>query len=215
MPQYYPAFLELRDKPVVLIGGGQETEGKIASLLNCGARVTIVASQVGPETQNLAQSGRLTWVRREYQDGDLASAWIAIVGSADHDLNHRAAGEARAHRVMVNTVDDIPGCDFIAPAVVRRGDLTVAISTGGGSPAMARYTRQELQRLIPEEWGGVLQVLADARAEVRRRGLRPDGDRWQECIDDELMALVRAGALEDATVRLVRMLAEHPQAAGS
>ena len=211
MPRYYPAFLDLRDKPVVIIGGGHETEGKIPTLLGCGAQITIVAPEVGPETQDLAKAGQLTWLSREYQTGDLTAAWIAIVGSPDRDLNHRAADEARARRIMVNTVDDIPYCDFIAPAVIRRGDLTVAISTGGGSPAMARYARQELQHLIPEEWGGVLKALADARSVIRSRGLRPDSERWQECIDDELLALIRAGATEAATQRLIRMLEEHPQ----
>lgn len=215
MPQYYPAFLDLKGKPVVIIGGGHATEEKIPSLLECGAQITIVAPEVGEHTRELAGAGRLAWVRRAYEAGDLADAWIAIVGSADHGLNHRAADEARARRVMVNTVDDNPYCDFIAPAVVRRGNLILAISTGGGSPAMARYARQELQRIVPAEWGGLLQALSEARTELRRKGLRPNSERWQECINEELLRLVRAGALEDAQALLIRMLEEHPQPVGA
>ncbi|MBI4496573.1 MAG: bifunctional precorrin-2 dehydrogenase/sirohydrochlorin ferrochelatase [Chloroflexi bacterium] len=215
MPQYYPAFLDLQGKPVVIIGGGEVCEGKIPNLLECGATITLVAPAVTERIREWAHTGQITWIPREYQAGDLANAWIAVVGTDDPAVNQRAADEARARRILVNTVDDVKNCDFIAPAVVRRGELVLAISTGGGSPAMARYLREELQRTFPPEYAQLLQVLSDARTEVRRRGLRPSPERWQECIDDELKALVRAGALEEATARLVRMLSEHPHPVGA
>lgn len=215
MPQYYPAFLNLEGKPVVMIGGGAVCEGKIPNLLECGALVTVIAPGVTDRIQEWARAQRITWIARDYQEGDLVGAWTAIAGTNNPAVNQRAAAEARARRILVNTVDDAQNCDFITPAIVRRGDLVLAISTGGGSPAMARFVRQELQRAFPPEYGHLLQVLSEARKDLRRRGLRADPDRWQECIDDTLKALVRAGAIEEATARLVRMLEEHAPAASS
>lgn len=209
MPQYYPVLLDVTDKPVVVVGGGLVSQRKLRLLLDSDARVTVIAPQATERIRAWASQGKIAWVVREYREGDLAGAWMAIIGTDDPAVNRRIVDEAHARHILINTADNAENCDFIVPAVVRRGDLTLAISTGAGSPAMARYLREELERLFPPEYAQLLQVLSEARVEVRRLAVSPDAERWQECIDDELKALIRAGDMEAAKTRLLRMLAEH------
>jgi precorrin-2 dehydrogenase/sirohydrochlorin ferrochelatase len=204
--QYYAAFLDLENKPVTVIGAGHEAEGKVRQLLPTGARVTLIAPEATDQVQRWVEEGKLTWVRRTYQPGDLEGAHLAIVGTDDHEVNHRAADEARARRVLVNTVDDVAYCDFIAPALVKQGDLTVAISTGGGSPAMARYMRELMESILQPWYADMLDALSEARTIIRGRGKRPDTELWQDCIDEEFTALVQRGEHEAAVRRMVEML---------
>lgn len=206
MPRYYPVFLDLQGKQAVVIGGGEIAERKIHGLVPCGARITLVSPELTPELERLAAEGTVTVHRRTYQPGDMKGAAIAVVGTDDPEVNHQAAEEARREGVLVNTVDDVAYCDYIAPALVQRGDLTVAISTHGKSPAMARRMREELERLITNEYADLLQVLENVRARLRRERVYPSPDCWQEHIDDGLRAMVRRGELEQAQERLARDL---------
>ena len=208
MPQYYPVLLDVTDKPVVIVGGGLVSQRKLRLLLDSDARVTVIAPEATERIRAWAGQEKIAWVAREYREGDLAGAWLAIIGTDDPAVNRLIVDEAHARHILVNTVDSVENCDFIVPAVVQRGDLTLAISTGAGSPAMARFLREELERLFPPEYAQLLQVLSEARAEVHKLAVSPGSERWQQCIDDELKALVRAGDLEAAKSRLVRMLAQ-------
>jgi len=200
---YYPAFLDLRDRPAVVVGGGTVAERKVAALLAAGARVAVISPAMTSELRRLALEGAIEAKEREYQSGDLRGAHLAVVATDDTELNRRAAREARAERVLVNTVDDVEYCDFIAPAVIQQGDVTVAISTNGKSPAMARFLRRQLEEFLTPEYGDLLEVLEQVRGELRRRKARVPAERWQEHIDDGLRELVRAGDLEGAKARLL------------
>lgn len=206
MKQYYATFLDLDKKPVTVIGAGHEAEGKVRQLLPTGAIVTLISPEATPQVQQWVAEGKLTWLKRNYQPGDMDGAHIAIVGTDDHEVNHIAANEARSKRVLVNTVDDVDYCDFIAPAIIKQGDLTVAISTNGGSPAMARYMREMMQQLLQPWYADMLSVLSEARTIVRGKGKRPDTEYWQDCIDDTFKGMVQQGQLEAAQLRLVEML---------
>ncbi len=198
MPSYYPVYLDLHDKPVVVVGGGVVAERKVLALLECDAKVTVVSPQLTPGLQALAAAGRITAVRRPYASGDLADAALAIVGTDDTATNRTAAREARNARVLVNSVDDIDYCDFIAPAVIRRGDLTVALSTNGKSPAMARWAREELETILTPDYGDLLRVLEQVRLNLRQQKLQVTPDDWQASISQEVRDLVRQGKLEEA-----------------
>ena len=207
MPSYYPVYLDLDGKTAVVIGGGVVAERKVESLLAAGAAVTVISPQFTPGLEELAGAAKIQVLRRRYQAGDLAGAFVAIVGTDDTAVNRAAASEARAERVLVNTVDDVAYCDFIAPAVVRQGDITLAISTNGKSPSMARLLRETLESYLTPEYAHLLTVLQNVRLRLRHGGLRPTPEQWQEQIDEPLRALVRQGALVDAEDRLFRGLA--------
>ena len=148
MAVYYPAFLDLAGKKVVVVGGGVVAERKIMTLLACGAAVTLISPQLTARLERLAQQGTILVRRRSYAPGDMEGAYLAVVGSNDSAVNRQAAEEGRRVGALVNTVDNLAYCDFIAPAVVERGGFILAISTNGKSPAMARLVRQELQAYL-------------------------------------------------------------------
>src|SRR5205085_6480864 len=127
-------------------------------------------------------------------------------GTDDRALNARVAADARRLGVAVLAVDDVPNCDFIAPALVRRGEVTIAISTAGRSPAMARRTRERLEQTLPAYWGDLLEVAAAARERLAPTRALVEPDRWQTALDGEVEHLAASGALAEATDRLVRDL---------
>ncbi len=198
MPSYYPVYLDLEGKPAVVIGGGAVAERKVESLLAAGARVTLISPGLTPGLERLAETAKIRILRRRYEPGDLAGAFVAIVGTDDTTVNRAAAAEARDQRVLVNTVDDVAYCDFIAPAVVRQGDITLAISTNGKSPSMARLLRETLEAYLTPDYAHLLTVLQQVRLRLRRAGVRPTPEQWQQQIDEPLRVLVRRGALAEA-----------------
>ena len=198
MPYYYPVGLDLTGKVVLLVGGGTVAEGKIDALLEANASVTLVSPEVTSRLADLAAKRRLSWKRRTFAPEDLIGAFVVIAATDQRDLNARIAALARSQSILVNAVDDAPNCDFIAMSVIRRGELQVAISTGGASPAMARWVREELEAIVPDEFGPLLEVLGKVRAELKGAGRIPPYAVWSRAITPELLALVAAGDLEAA-----------------
>ncbi|GBD10998.1 Siroheme synthase [bacterium HR23] len=183
---YYPVFLDLRGRRCVLIGTGEEIERKAQGLMEAGAVLTVITPHPTPGLQALAGVGRIALLQRPYQEGDLRGAFLAISATTtDYALSHRIAEEARREGVLLNVVDTPHLCTWIAPALLRRGALTVAISTQGLSPAVARFVRERLERLLPPEWGVFLDMVARLRREVRRRGVHPSPQAWQDALGSE------------------------------
>src|SRR5438094_1824414 len=204
---YFAAFLDLVRRKVVVVGGGNVATTKVRALLPCQpAPLVVVAPEVSAFIRRAADAGQLDWCQRDYAAHDLHGATLAFAATDDRVFNSRVAADARRLGVAVLAVDDVPNCDFIAPALVRRGDVTVAISTGGRSPAMARRTRELLERALPGSWGDVLEVAAAARARLGATRQLIDADRWQTALDGEVERLAQAGALEEATDLLVTKL---------
>ena len=208
MPPYYPVFLDLKGRRCVIVGGGEIAERKIASLLECGADVTMVSPQVTPGIRGRAEAGDVRWEAREYVDGDLKGAFLAIASTDDEGVNRAVHDEASREGIVLNVVDRTALCSFIAPAVVRRGEVTVALSTGGASPALARKLRETLEKSEVLKYASLAGVLSSARSEIRRMGVVVHPDRWQECIDGDLLALVQAGKSDEALARLLEMLTD-------
>jgi len=171
--------VRLRDRSVVVLGGGPVAERRIASLLDEGARVTVVSPQVTVEIEQWAATGRIRLERRRYVNGDLRGARTAFAATGDADANRVARAEADARGIWLNVADEPSLCDFFVPAVVRRGHLTVAVSTDGASPALAARLRDQLEQELGPEYADVLQQLADLRARCRREG-RPLADAQEE-----------------------------------
>jgi len=204
---YFAAFLDLLHKKVVVVGGGRVAATKVRSLLPCQpSPLVVIAPRASASIQRAAADGNLLWLEREYVDGDLDGAALVFGASDDRDLNARVAADARALGIPVLAVDDVPNCDFIAPALVRRGDLTVAISTAGRSPAMARRARQHLERALPPFWADLLEVAGQAREQLGGTRSLVDPERWQSALDGDVERLVAAGDLAAATDLLTRKL---------
>ena len=210
---YYPVFLDLQGRPCVVIGTGPEVERKVQGLLEAGAQVTVVADRPSHPIEEMEAQGRIVLQRRPYSEGDLAGAFLAIAATTeDVELSGRIASEAERERVLLNVMDVTALCTWIAPALVRRGKLTLAISTSGLSPAMARLVREELDESIPEEYGVLLEMVAEVRTRLRRRGVRPHPDAWNAALNGDIKALVAKGDLEGVTARLLELL--DPQHSG-
>jgi precorrin-2 dehydrogenase/sirohydrochlorin ferrochelatase len=162
----FPMFLKLTARPCVVVGAGTIAEGKIASLLEAEARVTVVAPEALPGVLAWAEGGDVTWVQREYREGDLAGAFLAVAATATAEVNRAVFAEATERGVLVNAVDDPPFCDFYFPSIVKRGELQIAISTAGESPALAQRLRKEINAALPLDVGEWLMELGRLRREV-------------------------------------------------
>ena len=206
MPAYYPVFLDLKGRSCVIIGGGEVAERKIRSLQECRARVTVISPEVTPAIEEMAGRDELEWIPREYSRGDLQGVFLAIAATDRQKVNEAIAGEAETEKVILNVVDNTPLCTFIAPSVLKRGEVTMAISTGGASPALARKLRESLEHSEALGYASLAEILSSARKEVKRRGVEVHSDRWQECITTDLVALVEAGRSQDALDKLMSML---------
>lgn len=210
---YYPIFIELKDRPVLVVGGGGVAEGKVQGLVTDGAEVTLVAPQVTSALASLVASGRLRHLSREYQPADLDGHGMCFVATDDGAINAKVAADCRARGVWVNAADDPANCDFILPAVVRSGKIVVAASTGGASPAMARRLREELTLFLDEDYAPLTELVAEVRAEVRATSLTIDAETWQSAIDARLRTLVAQGRIEEARDRLREALGVEPSPA--
>ena len=198
MPRYYPAFIDARGRECVVFGGGPLGEEKVVKLLECGASVKVIASKVEDAVAELADAGKIEWLKRDYRSGDLATAFIAISATEDPFADKRIYDEAQRRNVLLNVVDVTHLCTFIAPSVARRGEVTVATSTGGASPALARTFREKLEASRILEFADLAPTLARARAELRRQNLRVAPDDWQTCITEDLLDTIQRGDGEAA-----------------
>lgn len=166
-------MLNLRDRAVVVIGGGVIATRKVAELLAAGARVTVISPTVSPRVARWASEGRLRHRPRRYRRGDLTGSRLVIAATSDPDEQTRIAHEARATSAWVNVVDRPEHCDFVAPAVVRRGDLTIAVSTAGRNPALARWIKRQLESSVGREYGRLTTLLAAVRVALRAARVPP------------------------------------------
>lgn len=204
--RYYPVLLDIAGKPVVVIGGGEVALRKVEGLLDAGAVVTVVSPQLHADLARLADERRVSWLQREYRPGDLEGYKLAFVGTDDRSINATVTREGRERDVWVNAVDDPQNCDFIMPGIVRRGDLIVAVSTSGGSPAMARKMREELEAFLTEDYALLLELAAEVRGELRERGLLVDAEVWNASLTGEVRKLLADGRRSEAKDRLLRSL---------
>jgi precorrin-2 dehydrogenase / sirohydrochlorin ferrochelatase len=205
----YPVSLELSGRRAVVIGNEAVAQGKAEALLAAGAWVTVVATGPASALAALDADPRVTIARRGWRPSDLDGATVCVAASGDPPTRAAVHREAHARGVLVNVMDDVEHCDFAAPAVVRRGDLLIAISTGGRSPAPARRLREELEARFGDQWAVALDLLAEVRGETLH--LLPDlherAHCWHEALDlDELEFLITGGRYDDAKQALLSRL---------
>lgn len=208
--RYYPAFLNLEGRRAVVIGGGVVAERKVRTLLRAGARVTVVSPVVRPTLARLARTRRIALRRQAYTPRTLRGAFLVIGATDDEATQRRIARDAARRGVLSNLGSVWAASSFLVPASFRRGDVVVAFSTGGASPALARRLRQQLERAVGPEYG----TLARWLARVRRRvlgGLADERERaraFHRLVDDRVLELLRVGRRQAARHRFQQILAK-------
>jgi len=173
MAVYYPAFLDLRGRRCVVVGGGAVAERKIGALLDAGARVVVVSPMVTEELTALVAANVIEHRARRFRRHDVRGAALVVAATGVLAVDDVVAAAARRARALVNVVDRPDACDFILPSVLRRGDLQIAVSTGGKSPALAREIRRRLEAEIGDDYGELVARVGSERTQLRERPLAP------------------------------------------
>lgn len=199
----FPVNLDLAGRPVLVVGGGPVAARKVGGLLRAGAHVTVVAPSAVPE---IAEDPDVRWFRREYQRGELASYRLGITATDEPEVNALVAADGERSNVFVNSADDPANCSFTLPAVARAGDLQIAISTNGRSPALARWLRRTFERELGAGHDELLDLLTEVREEARTTFGTSEVPGWDAALDDGLLELVRSGRVEAARLTLRRHL---------
>lgn len=204
MNLFYPAFLDLRGKTVRVIGGGPVALQKIRSLVRCGAKVAVTAKNVLPQIKTMAARGRIKLELRPYRPADLSGCALAFCATNDEALNARVAKEGRKKKLWVNVADRPALCEFIVPAQARRGEVVVAVSTGGASPALAGFLRRKLERWLSPE----IEALAGLLKKRRPLALKtPMGKRkkiLEGIVNDRALGLLKRGRKAQVERELVQ-----------
>jgi precorrin-2 dehydrogenase / sirohydrochlorin ferrochelatase len=210
---HYPVYLDLKGRSCFVIGGCAMAEEKVKGLVAAGARVTVISPELTLVLSGLVVEGKIDSIARRYRRGDLRNAFLVIVVSQPQSVVQTVWQETRGRNVLVNTVDDVPHCDFIAPSIVRRGDLAVAISTGGRAPALAVRLRQKLERELGPEHARFLEIAGMLRAPLARRW--PDFETrkalWYRLVDSDVIHLLRRGSERQAMDRIREILDVTPE----
>jgi len=204
---YYPIFIDVEDRDIVIIGGGEVCARKAETMMRYGARVTIVSPQFTPEIEQWGADGKLTLRRKRYESADLDGASIVIASTDDTSVNEQVAADSRARKVPVNVVDVTPLCEFIVPAIIEKGSVTIAVSTGGKSPALARTLKEDLLRTIGPEYAEVNDLLGTLR-DGAKQVLPTDADRkryFDSLIAAGILDMLRNGRREEAYATVRRM----------
>jgi len=209
---YYPAILDIAGRTALVVGAGKVGEGKIEGLLLGDARVRVVSLTATDTVRRWAAEGRIELDERAYESSDLDGAFLVIAATEDNDTNVRVFEDAEARQMLCNVVDVTHLCNFILPSIVRRGDLAIAVSTGGASPAMARRIRLSLAECYGDEYAVAMQLLGALREELKARYPAP-ADRkvlFERMVYSDLMDMVRAGDLDAIEAWIQRCIDEGP-----
>lgn len=206
MIQYYPVALDLRDRLCLVVGGGPVAGAKVEGLLAAGARVTVVSPELTERLAAWAIDGQIIHRPHEYREDDLDGQQLVFSATDRREVTEAVAADARRRGLWVNAADDPAFCDFLLPSVLRRGRLVVAVSTGGASPALAARVRRDLEAYFTPEYGELVELAAEVRAELRSRAQRPGAAVWREALDRDLVGLLAEGRRDEAKARLLDRL---------
>lgn len=193
--RYYPVFLDIQNRPCLVVGGGPVAERKVLGLLSAGAKVTVVSPRTTKKLGELAKEDRVKHQKGRFTPGMLKGFFLAIAATDSKEVNAAVWMEAEALGLPVNVVDDPAHCSFIMPSVVDRGALTVAISTSGKSPLLARRLREELEKIIGTEYETLVEILGAVRKKLLKTGLSRDKKESiiKDLVGSPLPGLIRAG----------------------
>lgn len=169
MPRYYPVMLDVKGRKCVVVGGGEVAARKVETLLGCGALVTVLAPALAPELADMTERRAVQYVKREYSKEFIDGASLVVAATDDEKTNRAVYDDAVSAGIQVNVVDVPELCTFIVPSIVERGDLLIAVSTSGKSPAMAKRIRKELEKIFGDEYRVVLDLMGEMRVLAQER----------------------------------------------
>jgi precorrin-2 dehydrogenase/sirohydrochlorin ferrochelatase len=207
---YYPIFVDLTDQGVLVVGGGEVAERKIKNLLAYRCRIYIVSSHLTSQLKDLVAHNEVQLIEAESLDNLLNEVFMVIAATDDPQLNSRIASRARERGILVNSVDQPRDCTFIMPSIVKAGDLQIAISTAGKSPAMAKKIRQELESTFGPEYASFIELLGLLRRELLSKERHPSRNKivFQRLVDSPLLGLIKEGDIHGLRRTLASILGE-------
>jgi len=200
----YPIMVDLKKRPCTVIGGGTIAERKTEMLMACGAQVRVISPDFTALLMQWATEGRISTIARPYQAGDLEGAFLVVSATNNMAVNEAVAAEANLREILLNVVDMPQLCNYFVPAIVQKGPLVIAVSTGGASPAMAKKIRQDLDNMFGPEYGVFLQLLGSLRNEVKER-FATQAERqklWETVIESDILATIAAGKIDEAEEKI-------------
>ncbi len=208
--QYYPVNLNIYQRKCLVVGGGGVASRKVNTLLACGAEVTVISPDVCEAVASLAASGRIELMRRHYRDGDVNGYFLVIGATSDMSVNRRISADAEQQNMLCNIADVPEICNFILPAVVRRGDLVIAVSTSGQSPAFAKQLRKDLEAAFGEEYARFLELMGAIRKRLLCEQHAPEEHKslFEALINRGLLAMIRENRRRDIDCLLAEILGE-------
>lgn len=192
---YYPIFLDLDNQKVLVVGGGEVAERKIRNLLIYGCQISIISPHLTPHLKEMVAKRRIHHLPHESLGTVMDDAFMVIAATDDPKVNSQIASQAKERGSLVNVVDQPGDCNFIMPSIVKRGDLQIAISTAGKSPALAKKLRKEMERMFGPEYDSFLDLLGMIRKKLLSRGQAPSRNKivFQELVDSNLLDLIKKG----------------------
>jgi precorrin-2 dehydrogenase/sirohydrochlorin ferrochelatase len=211
--RYYPAFLDLQGAACLVVGGGQVGERKVRTLTDCGAVVHLVSPELTPFLEEEVRQGRVRLLAPEFLPKHLEGMFLVIGATDDPDVNQRISLTARSRKLLCNIVDKPRECNFIVPSQVHRGDLVIAVSTGGRSPALAKKIRQDLENLFPDIYSSYVTLLGRVREYLLAQGLPQARNQqiFESLIEAPILASLQKGDREDLINQLLRILDPPPR----
>ena len=191
--QYYPIYLNITNKRCIVVGGGEVGERKAERLLECGAHVVVIGRALTPLLEKMKEEGRIDHIDADYDDAYLEQASVVIGATNRDDVNKRISGDAGKRGILVNIVDDPARCDFILPSLVKRGDLVIAVSTGGRSPALAKKLREDMEASFGPEYETFLEIMGNLRKVAIAGGCSPEDNKkmFELLVKSDILRLIR------------------------
>jgi precorrin-2 dehydrogenase/sirohydrochlorin ferrochelatase len=208
--KYYPVHLDINNRNCLVVGGGGVGTRKVKTLLDCGARVTLVSPKVSPQLRDLAASGDIILKERSYQSDDLNNMFLVIGATDDEKLNKQISSDADRLNTLCNIADRPEVCNFILPSIVHRDDLVITISTSGQSPALAKKLRKSLENQFGEEYGQLLRLMGAIRKKLLQQAHEPEAHKplFEQLINSDLIGMIQEGEVEKIDSLLLDVLGE-------
>jgi siroheme synthase-like protein len=204
---YYPIFLNLKNKKCVVVGGGRVAYRKIKTLLDCGAKVVVISPDFCKDILQLKRNCSIKLIKRPYRIDDIKDASIVIAATDNKYVNRKVSKDSKKIKAIVNVVDSISESDYIVPAFFRRGSLTIAISTGGKSPLLARMIRERLEKDFGKEYELLIHLVGNLRSEIKNEGIRISKKKWEATIDiEKVLDILKERKLKKAKSILLEKL---------
>ena len=205
---YYPILLDLKGQKVIVAGGGSVAQRKIETLLDYGANVHVISRQLTPDLQRYSEERRINFLGKEFTGNELQGAFLVIAATDDPLLNREVSEIAMEMGILVNVVDQPSDCTFIVPSMIKRGDLLIAVSTSGKSPALAKKVREKLAEQFGDEYEGFLLLMGRLRNEILSKGLSQEENSriFHELVDSPIIEAIGRGDWKEIALILNRIL---------